>query len=251
MKKYRWLLAVGLLVGCQVNDGSDIGTGTYEETAPLPAAGILDLPKEDLVLGEFQVVEGFDGFPGDRTYTLSLEEAADIGGDYLLRMLGKTLDGKVMYLTFNYNPWISQTSWLGQIFDEGTDLTDELRLLHAHASFSLDALTGEPTSLWLMGGLGEGDFSEPGSEELARLKERAAYYGALHFGREIVHLEEGLFGNPPFSWEGSPTVFFFVMEESGGIRDIGIDRTTLGLVSINVPTMLLGESTWVDDGDGA
>jgi len=269
VRKFNWIVLVLALAGCATTESPDIGN---VPNLPTPETVSPDMPKEELTLGAFKVVEGPFGSPGGPENVISLEEAAELAGEYLLRMLGMTLEGQVMQLSYNYNPWISHATWGGEIFEEVADMESEEWFVHSLVSFSIEAITREPHSLWISRNMSacervepeNGDstlsdhrqtchfdrFDDADREEMALLETWAIHYATLHFESEVVHLEASSFAEASWSLEGSPIAFFFAMDAEGRIVDITIDRETFALVSIGVPSVLLGESTWVDEGSG-
>jgi len=249
--RYKWILLGLVLAGCSASDVSDVGNDTYEEAIFWQP----ERPEEDLVTGDFELVEEIsyyaDRFPFDRSNSLTLEAAAEIGAAYVLEVLGETLDGKVMSLECGYNPWISLPSWHGSIFYVGMEFEDDLdRVMNTLITFNIHSETHELLSLWNQrNNQWEGDFGEADAAELALLQEVATHYAALHFGGNVAHVELGMFGESPHSLVDSPTASFFAMDDAGNIVNLMIFREDFRLMGIWIPTTLLGESTWTE-GDG-
>ena len=163
MKKFSWLFIAVLLFGCGANDDSELGSEAYEEAPRVEEIDNeekiddeeeivmepeLDKPEEELALGNFTVVEGFyASFEADRTNIISIEEVAEIAATEIFERFGETLDGKMMYLTFHYNPHITDFTWGGYVFDEVREVTLEDHsnglMFQSNAWFVIDALTGE------------------------------------------------------------------------------------------------------------
>ena len=217
-----------------------------------------DFLEADLTLGEFTILEGFHGFPGDRSDALTLEEAATIGATYVLNVFRNPLAGMYMELTFNYNPHISRSTWIGNIAYSPEDFGGEIEgFLPALLVFSIDALTGERISiinhsidplhemadLWMMSEDERWElFPEPDEEEMELMMEIAHNFAQRHFAHElIINIELGIYlnGVTDSAYFPSPDLFFVATDSEGRIVQIMIQRGTMQLLSIHTPLEIL------------
>jgi len=266
MKKFVFILMLGFLVvglvGCNNNDSDDAGdeTGinltsdTSEENDSNNASA-----SENLLLGDFTVLEGMHGFPGDRTGILTIDEAALIGGNYILEALGHNLEGMYMELTFNYNPHISHSTWIGNIDYSLENFGSEAEGFASRLIvFSIDAFTGARISivdnrveplynipdLWWE--LSENElrelFPKPSSEEMEIMMTTAHNYARSHFAHELeINVEFGFYmdGFIDTSDQFSPNWSLVATDSDGRVAQIVIQCETRQLISIDTPLEVL------------
>ena len=121
-----------------------LGCETHEVKPEINQSYFLFPEDKELALGNFNVLEGFHGFPGDRNEILPLYEVAIIGATYVLEVFGYNLDGMYMELTFNYNPHISHRTWIGNVANSADDFEGFAEGFHPRLiTFSIDAVTDE------------------------------------------------------------------------------------------------------------
>ncbi len=97
---------------------------------------------------------------------LPMEEAAELGAQYVWTMTGESLDGKVVQMRYADRPYSSRAYWIATVADSAEELvipectgpveSDEGAYvgsvsscppLEEHLSFTLDALTGNPVTI--------------------------------------------------------------------------------------------------------
>jgi len=205
---------------------------------------------DDITLGDFTVIEGFHGFPGDRSEILSIEEASIIGGTYILDVFNENLDGMYMEMTFNYNPHISHSRWIGTIAPSPEDFGDEDEgFVPGLIMFTLDAMTGERLSISnhdvefiheTINSLEEFEelFSEPDDDELEIMIATAHHYAQRHFDHEIaINITLGIYYNgvTDSAYFPSETLTFVAADDEGRAIEISIQRESMQLISISTP----------------
>ena len=252
MKKFIIILILASfsLVGCSNDDvslikSSEIAEYVHEAFVP-----------ENVMLGDFTILEGFHGFPGDRSSALTIEEAALIGAIYILDVFDENLDDKYMELTFNYNPHLSHSTWVGNIADAPEEFEgDEEGFQAALITFSIDAITGERININnhnveplhgitfsnLMA-MSEAEllelFPRPSEEEVELSIAIARHYAQRHFNHgEIVNIEQGFYYNNiiDFIYFPSAVLNFVAINDQGRVVEIEIQRESMELVSIVIP----------------
>ncbi|MCL1948211.1 MAG: hypothetical protein FWF59_00530 [Turicibacter sp.] len=260
---------IGVMVGLSLLSGVLTGCSNSTAYGNLEISEVLNNTKNrvesntsfaeiepDLEVGNFTIMEGQHGFPGDQSNTLTIEEVAEIGAQYVLNVFGYTLQGKYLELTFNYNPHISQSTWVGNVGSSPGDfIGDEEGFFPASIVFSLDAYTGKPLSiqnfdLALFDNLDRDEFFEmseeemlelfslPESEEIENLKAIAERYAKNHFNSESVSIELGSYpaGERGFVLSPSPTLLLMATENiTGDVVNLSITRNPIELSSIRVP----------------
>ena len=209
----------------------------------IPALG-----SEELTLGDFTILEGLHGFPGDRLGTLSIEEAAHIGAIYILDVFYNTLEGMYLEMTFNYNPHISESLWIGTIAHSPDSFGGAYEgFIPGIIMFSIDAFTGERVNISNEGleslhildlppwELSEAEFLELypkiDDDEMEIMVEVATDYASRHFG------DSSTVESINFVDESNPNEFlnFTAMDNNGRVVDILIQRETRKLYSISSP----------------
>jgi len=214
--------------------------------------------REHLTLGDFTVLEGLHGFPGDQTDALTIEEAAAIGGRYVLDVLDDDLEGMYMEMTFNYNPHISHSTWIGNIAASPADFGREAEgFMPGLIVFTLDAVTGERISIFdsnvesvtTVGPLellSEEErwalFPEPDEDEMALALAIAHDYAERHFSdSEVNTIVPGVYfgGTTDSAYFPSSRLHFVATGDGGKIIEIMIQRETMELFYLGVPLEIL------------
>ena len=256
--------AIVTFVSCESNEGAvnlpeatDVAENTKATDENLDnQENLVENNTEPLTLGAFSILEGRYGFPGDMSNAITLEEAANIGGQYVLDIFDNNLDGKYMELTFNYNPHISQSTWIGNIGEAAEDFVGEAEGFHAALIvFTLDAFTGERLSIdnleltffetadqsdiWSM----SDDellvsFPAPDNNEIEILSTLALDFAVRHFDSDSVTVELGFYpeGEVGFVYFPFPIITFLAINTTTDqVVEISIEREFRELSSIRVP----------------
>ncbi|MCL2559900.1 MAG: hypothetical protein FWE07_05375 [Turicibacter sp.] len=263
MKKRFFALILVLfgLIGCSSENDALNDNEIREVSKPEVSIPAVSLPENDNNsthiegLGDFTFSEG-RSYSDDRDTgvdVMSLEEAAQIGADYIFEVLGENLDGAHIELAYNYNPHIPDRTWFGLVSHPDRRVSGSRIMI----SFLIDAQTGERFGLsyWqledLQGISGEmmetmpieellEIFPEPDESEIAEMLEVAREIAERHLQTsEIAIIEYG------FSMGGgeadttyhhpSQLLPFFVIDSEGRLIEIFIQRETHILWKINVP----------------
>lgn len=239
------------ILGC--SDGQEI-------TADIPEVDV-DFLLEPMDFENFTILEGIHGFPGDRMQALEIEQAATIGASYVLDMFDIDMSGRYMELTFNYNPHLSISTWIGNIGDSLDEFQGEFEGFHpAQIVFTIDAISGERMSIWdnLLQSdhsLGEGvseldelellaSDSEPlTEEEMTEVTNIAFDYAKRHFHQStVVSVETGTYfgGEEEFVTGFTASVLNFVAtDDADRVVAIEIAKETRQLLTIYTPIELL------------
>ena len=206
-------------------------------------------------LGSFTISEG-TAYSDDRDTgidVITLEEAAEIGAHYIYEVLGESLEGTHIELTYNYNFNISERTWGGLITHSDEVASD---LSNVFISFLIDAETGERLNLmfWELEPLrGISDtrmeimpieelleiFPEPDEDEIVEMMEVVREIATRHLqNSEVVRLEYGFLmenGEADTTYYPSQMSPFFIIDTEGRMIEIIIQRETHLLFMINVP----------------
>ena len=208
------------------------------------------LIEDDFIrIGEITVLEGIHGFPGDRIGTITIEDAAKIGAAYVLDIFGDDLSGKYMELTFNYNPHISSSSWIGNIGDSPSEFKgDHEGFNSAQIVFIIDAVSGERIrmddhTLQSQQNLITPNLLElltPTNEEIAVVKAIAFEYAQRHFNSGImINIELGSYSGGEEDFVSASSLNFVATDGTGRIIAIRIQRETNQLLTIYTPIEIL------------
>jgi len=201
--------------------------------------------------GEFTILEGFHGFPGDRTNILTLEEAASIGASYVFDVFEDYLSGRYMELTFNYNPHISHSSWIGNIGDSPSEFEgEEEGFRSAQITFMIDAISGERINITnhaLELELSLEELLESSIElndaQIEVATEIATDYAKRHFNQGTVEsVEPGTYsGGIADFMQGMSLNFVAIDTIDSGERvvEIRLHQETLQLLDIRTPLEIL------------
>jgi len=254
-----------VLVGCSndVDTSNDSGETLYEsQEAPVQGNEDQDVfvqesedQEQTLVLGEFTVSEGKSHFDDRDTGVdiISLEEAAQIGGDSILEFFGNNLDDAHIELVYNYNPHISRRTWHGVISQtmEGLEGWNNVSM-----DFLVNAETGEiitvgywnieplhGISSFMMETMPDAElleiFPEPDEAEIAEMMEVVRGIADRFLqDSEIVTIEYGWWiedGEPDTSYSPSQNSPFFIIDSKGCLIEIIIQRETHLLIEIHKP----------------
>ncbi len=73
------------------------------------------------------------------TQVIPMQEAADIGAQYIWEMFGENIDGKVVEMDYRAYPFNTRTWWIGAVADSKSDLENH----EAIYRFTIDAISGE------------------------------------------------------------------------------------------------------------
>jgi len=232
MRKVIGILSCSLvlLIGCSNDNGVTEGRALNTEATNTSS----DETERELVLGEFTIVEGVNGFPGDQTRTLDIEEAALIGATYILEVFGNDLDGMYLEMTFNYNPHISESLWIGTNAHSPEEFGDEtIGFRSGEVTFVIDAFTGERISITNRTLSFSDDWEELGevtNEELDVMLEIAEDFSRRHFGSSsTIESVEHVRSVP------SEFLEFIATDGEGRTIELLIQRETNQLFDISTP----------------
>lgn len=199
--------------------------------------------------GEFTILEGFHGFPGpgDRTNILTLEEAASIGASYVFDVFEDYLSGRYMELTFNYNPHISHSSWIGNIGDSPSEFEgEEEGFRSAQITFMIDAISGERVNitnhtLGLELSLEESSI-ELNDAQIEVATEIATDYAKRHFNQGTVEsVEPGTYSGGIADFMQGISLNFVAIDSGERVVEIRLHQETLQLLDIRTPLEILAQ----------
>ena len=241
------------LLGCTKNNANTDESDSNIELENGDSEFIL--AEEELSLGEFTILEGEFSNVAEQAGALTIEEAAAIGGAYILDIFNDDLDGMYMELTFDYNHQISHSTWNGRIARTATEFNPKYDLTAGEfppllLTFMIDAFTGERLGISNVEDdsltpfsfeMNEGEllelFPEPGEEEVEQLTAIAYEYAERHFGRGMVFNIE--LNSVDSIYNPSPYLSFIAIDNEDRVIEVSIRRETLELELIFTPMNLL------------
>jgi hypothetical protein len=179
-------------------------------------------------------------------------------------MLKKNLDDYYIEMTFNYNPHISNSTWIGTIAKDSSQMGDNAMTFHQNLiSFTLDATSVEVIDFSVNNIESSIDWDEivdemnsttvgaqidmtnkllellprPDQEEIENLEKLARYYAIKHFESSVVEVELGIYmnGSAFFEYSPSETIPFVAHDQIDRFVEIRIHREALQIQGISTP----------------
>ena len=227
MKKLIILvLFIFILTGCREGEVNDSET-TLPNSEPIYHVETI------VSLGDLTIIEGYHGdgdwtpFPlgGD---AIDIEEAAELGAQYIFDIFGESIDGKYLRLTYANGIRSTQTYWYGEVFPAGIDIPTVLKDTSFELSnnmifgFKINAVTRERVDIQrnLQGEL-EQEMETATAEEVEQMMAIAYEYAQKHFtSTRVVGIED------PGSLLTGPVLGFEATDETGRVASIIIIRQT-------------------------
>jgi len=257
MKKCIIILSLTLLglIACSDNSLDFETILTDQVPYPTTPKQVVDTEGSGMVLGKFNLLEEATSYSDNRDSgieIISMEEAATIGANSLLEILGENLEGKYMQLWYNHNPHVSrmQNTWVGEI----AYYPENLEKNHHTHLFRIDAITGEVLDLrrqleplhnidfFTMQAMTEDElwelFPKPDEIEIETMLEIVTRYAQRYFNNSLeVSVELGIYGEDDIDIIDSPTgyLYFIAIDGTGHVVEVAIQRETNQLAFIGVP----------------
>lgn len=240
------ILILFSLIGCAEGDPATEQTGD-EPSLLAPVAS--EYSEAEAVLGNFILLEEGVTSSDNRdsgVEIISLEEAAAIGERYIFEILGESLKGKYVQLSYNHNFNLvegspHQNTWYGAVARSLEDLENNYSVF----TFLLNAETGTLLDVmnWQLEPVHDLDFLEmeqlteaewwelfprPSEEEIEMMRQVAIKYAQRYFSETTIsNIEIGFYGEET-DFLAKPNNFFVfnVTDETGHVMNVFLQRET-------------------------
>jgi cytochrome c5 len=168
--------------------------------------------------------------------TMTPEEAAQIGAQYIFDMTGEVIDGKTVSMAYMAPQFSNKAYWEGRVANSANDMN------MADYAFSIDAVTGESVSINLLklnaelnrAKYGDGDIVTIFKSSSDEAPENADEYAAAARTFAEKHFSHSTVAGVDFSTVKSGDVICFdVTDSTGRVASVDVDMGTKQVTYLN------------------